>query len=146
MKGFSSFFLTMRCCLCDRIKQRRSPAYWFLWPMSGYELRNLCLYALLRHILYTYFTGTVIFFVFLAVSLLPPIFYLSETPSLCLFHTVYLSRSHPFCLKNFNKSYKSTVSTYLEISTDLILHHFRMRICCDFEKCCILRKHVIINR
>lgn len=136
VKGFSSFFLTMRCCLCDRIKQRRSPAHRFLWPKSGYELRDLCLYALLGHILYTFFYrnsdvfcyGFCLFFLlflyFPSFSILWFLFFfsccfftfplfLSQCTSLCFFHTVYLSRSHPCCLKNFNESYKPTVSTHL---------------------------------
>lgn len=50
-------------------------------------------------------------------SLLSPFCITVELLHSVFFHAVYLSRSHPCCLKNFNKSYKSTVSTYLEIAS-----------------------------
>ena len=143
VKGFSSFFLTMRCCLCDRIKQRTSPAPQFLWPKSGYELRDLCLYALLGHILYTFFIGTVMFFICFSCCFFTFPLFLSQCTSLCLFHTVYLSRSHPCCLKNFNESYKSTVSTHLGISCWPSPSSFSHEDLLWLWVWCVLRKHII---
>lgn len=134
VKGFSSFFLIMKCCLCDRIKQRRSPVYWFLWPKSGYGLRDLCLYALLSQILYTFFIGTLMFwvvifvfvFVFLLFLYFPPfsitvelLHSVSSTEYIFPGHTLAASR---ILMRVINLQCPHT----WKFLADLILHHFHI--------------------